>query len=519
MLLQLDNPEALWGLIAVGAMICLMIWKGTRHPASFSLRRLVLISTTLSLCILGLARPQLGNQQTKRAGMRSNLFIAVDVSRSMAAADITPTRLGFATVFASRVIDEVAGSKIAIFPFAMDGYMMTPLTNDTTVAREMLAALGPSVTTAQGTDLTRSLETLLAHIQRMETLAKERGEDWSPCQVLLLSDGETHNPLSDDTVRKFRSRRIPIFSVGTGTVSGAQVPGDSRFGQFREWLRDKNGRPVLSRLNPDGLQRMATGSGGEYFPPHLDESKRLSQRLMQNMHFEKVSTAFKVDKEYFPLLFALALTLFALEFLFGRWEYAIRAFTIFFLLSSGTVAFAQDDERRAVDAYNEALTAVNQGNLQQSTELFSESASLAKDPKVKKQALFNLGNSLLKSGDPIQALVAYQLAHDSNTGSRKFDEDANKRISENIVLATRLEQERRAQQKQDEGKEGKEGDQEKQQPQDPNGPKKDYKAEFFNDSQKQRMFDLIAGEEQQILQKLMEAKNRKAETRPNDKPW
>jgi hypothetical protein len=148
--------------------------------------------------------------------------------------------------------------------------------------------------------------------------------------------------------------------------------------------------------------------------------------------------------------------------------------------------------------------------------LFAEAAQGAKDPGVRKRALYNLGNSLMKLGDPTQALAAYQLALDTKAANGKFDKEANQRISDNIVLAVKMEQEQRRKQKEKQQGEG--NDEPKDGESDPQGPKQ-FQAQQFDDQQKQRMFDLVSGEEQQILQRLQSKKSKDPKNPSNGKEW
>lgn len=520
MSLQFENIVALWGLVAVFLLGAVMLRNRFLRPASFSWRRLAIAMAGFGLCVVGLARPQLGHQVTQKRGMKGNLFIALDISRSMLAQDITPSRLGFAVAFATKMLQQLSGIKVAIFPFAMDGYMMMPLTTDMTVAIDMLSSLAPGMTTNQGTDITATLEQLFQQIMKMEDVARERGDDWAPSQVLLLSDGESHYPLKASAIDLYRSRRIPIFTVAVGTAAGASIPISSY--ARADGLRDPAGRNVITKANPELMQRISKLSGGDYFPPLLDEANRVVARITQTMQMGKLTSSFKVDMEYYPVLFLLALVLFAIEFGFGRWQYAIRSLLVLAILAGATPLKAEDEikdpDRRAVELYNDALKQSGR-NVNKAIELFQEAASLTKDKELKKKALYNLGNAYFRTMDPGQAVQAYQQARDIVSGRRKFDEDANQRISDNIALAVKLEEQMKQMAKDRQKQEGQGQGEDKQQANDPKGPQKDYQPQLFDEKQKQRMFDLMAGEEQQIMQRLMSEKSRRTQTRNSDKPW
>jgi Ca-activated chloride channel family protein len=523
--LRFENPLALWGLLAVLGLAVLILYQARRYPGSPTARRLTTGMLAFLCCVLGLARPQWGTRVTTTQARQSNLFIALDISRSMLAQDTSPSRLAFAVTYARKLLEKLPGVKVAIFPFALDGYLLIPLTTDIPAASDMLTSLGPGMTTAQGSDLTGSLSTLLRHIARMETIAKEKGGEWAATQVLLLSDGESHVRLDDSVLRQYKSRRIPVFTVAVGTTTGTTIPIETRSSwQPRDNVRDPSGRPVVTRMHPETMKHIAEATGGDYFSPRFEEVSRTATRITQAMQLGRLSATFKLEREYYPQLFAAALVIFLLEFAFGRWELAVRALAWLlvplccFLPRPLHAEGESGDSKRAAQAYNEGVSQIP-GNLQKAVELFQEAAGSATDPGLRKQALYNLGNVFLRMGDPAQALLNYQQAFDSHAGDKKLEQDANQRISENIVLATKMEQQMKQQQQQQGKSSEEDGEQKKGQAEDPKGPRKNYQAQNFDENQKQKIFDLLSSEEQQILQRLQEQKGKKDQSRPTDKPW
>lgn len=201
-----------------------------------------------------------------------------------------------------------------------------------------------------------------------------------------------------------------------------------------------------------------------------------------------------------------------LEFLQGRWHYAIRTFLILFLLDTSP-AQAADDQIKAIETYNQGITSLQSGDASKAAEAFQESALTMQDRSAQKQAWFNLGNSLLKLGDAEQALEAYQKARDTQATDTQIEGDANKRISANIALAKKLQM----QQMQSKPESGQgEGEGQGKEAQDNGGPKK-FQGENLSDAQKQRLYDLVASEERQTQQKLFDKKKNKQT--PNSKQW
>jgi len=543
MILKFAQPFFLYGFIALVPLVYVMLRNRRRHPASFSYLRSGLILIAFSFCILGLARPQLGKNTTESLSVKTNLFLAVDVSRSMLAQDVPPSRLAFAAAFTERLLSQLDGAKVAVYPFALDGYLQIPLTTDVSAAIDVIASLSPNTVPNQGSDLSNSLETLYRTILKMEAAVKTRGEDWFPTQVVLLSDGESHYPIRKEVAAAFRQKRIPIYSVGLGTAQGSRIPVEGRFGELGDPLRDRGGNPVLTRLNQANLSQISQDSGGDYFVARFDEVNRLTKRITQSMQMGKLSTSFKAQTEYFPLCFLIALLLFIIDFARGRWHYAIRAVAFALLFGaaslprslhaeiekveniekseSETADISEDPEIRAAKMYNRGSRELKKGNLDKAVEYFQESAAMTTNLRLKKQALFNAGTGRIKQYDPAQAIELLQQAYDVNATDKSFNGETNRKISDNLALAGKLLQQlqNRPQEGDGDGEGDSEGkDKKGDRGNDQKAPKK-FQAQDFSDLQKKRIFDLMASEEQQTMQRIQEQRSRNRESRIAEKPW
>ncbi len=549
MLLHFENPEYLWALLGVVALTWLMYALGRRLPESFSGRRLIIATISFTLCVLGLARPQLGHQTTESHSARFNLFLALDISRSMAAEDISPSRLQFSVAFSQKILTFLSGARVALFPFAADGFIQMPLSSDLDAASELLQALDPTMTTSQGTDFTTSLQTLFERIGQMEHNSEKLGTGWAPPQVLLFSDGESHLTVANSVLRLYRDAKIPIHTVGVATTGGASLTILGGLGSLTS-LREPRGQTVRSKLDERQLRQISDTTGGTYFNASFAEAGRVVQRLTQSLQLGKLSVKFKADQELFPILFGLALLIFSWEFCLGRWQYTVRSLLPWLILAlpmsapparadpemdvnfsgeaevpveaepSPSSEKKMDDQTRAIVLFNQALDEMKNGKMDQAAEHFQESAFVTPDKSVRKKALYNLGNTLLRNMDPQQALQVYQEAYDAKSDDDTFDKATNAKISENIALAVRQQQQMKGQSKEDQPDSGKgDKDDEPRKGQDRGGPQKDYEGQTLSAGEKKRIFDAITAEEQQILKRQMEKKNQGKAKDPNAKPW
>lgn len=525
-MLLFENPFAFWLLVPTAGLAALFAYHRYRRSSRLTVPRAAALVLGFATLTLAIARPQVGHQVSQRIALRANVFLAIDISRSMTATDVVPSRVQLAATLAGALLPDLEGLRLAIFPFAEDGFLLTPLSSDLNLIKEMLGSIGPSLTTNQGTNFERVLERLLQIIQTQEASARQRGEDFAPSQIVLFSDGETHTPVSSATLGKLRARNIPVHTVTVGTAQGGpisvEMPGSGR----------GRARIVTTKADAKTLGEIAQGTHGSASVAELAAAPVIAAKVRQSAQLGRLSSSFKVEQELYPYFLGLALLFFAIDFLGRGWQLAIR--TALLALALGGAGAAQAERLRirpeappdtpprtgakaAFDAYNEGVGAIHAQDMRRAVELFQEAAGLAQDKALKKRALYNLGNSLLRMGEPAQALSTYQQAFDIRSGDGNFDKEANGRISDNIALATKLEEQRREQMRKQQQRQGqKEGD---KKPEDKGGPERDYEGQRFSEEEKKKLFDLMAAEERNILQRTMEDRNGRTPPSPNAKPW
>lgn len=515
---RLENPHALWGFILVFLFVGRCLWKKKHLPDSFLWRRTLINTLALSFCLLGLSRPQGGEAVTTQVSQQANLFLAIDISQSMLAQDTPPSRMKFAIDFSQKLIDQLQQVKIALYPFALDGYIQMPLSSDFQAAKDLLSSMSPTMATGQGTDLGAMLLNLLKQIQRSEKVAKQRGSEWIRPQVLLISDGESHVPVPETVAQEFKSFGIPIFTVCTGGKKEVPIPIENRFGGSSQ-LKGPNGSTVLTAAHPEVLQRISETTGGDFYRDSFQEIPKLVSRLHQSLQIGKLSTGFKLTREFYPLCFTLAFLLCFFEFSLMRWDFAIRMLMGLCFISHSS--FGQEpfeNESVAIETYNEGLKAYHDQNFKEAADALEKSIFTSLNPTTRKKALFNLGNAYLKMGEVEQALQAYQQSYDTHTSDNSFDTETNQKISDNLALLERIKQ---LQQKRKSDKE-KEGDGEGKGKKsgagtDPKGPKK-FEDQGLSNEAKQKVFDHISEEERETLKRLAEDKNKNSNSRTL-KPW
>ncbi len=286
-------------------------------------RRLVraaLIVVGAALIVVSLAGPRFGTtvREVEREGI--DLMIALDVSASMQAEDIAPSRLERAKSEIKELIGELSGDRVGLILFAGDAFIQCPLTTDYDAVRLFLDVADPSLIPTPGTDFEMAFETALNAFGPTPASSGEAparpGSGPRTQALLYLSDGENHRGSIDYITRTARERDIALFSAGVGEQEGARIPIYEN-GQRTGFLRDRSGQIVNTRLEEDVLTQLA--QRGAYFRI-ARTSSTLTDMIASINRLER--TAFGAEEfedydERFQWPLALALLILMAEGLIG----------------------------------------------------------------------------------------------------------------------------------------------------------------------------------------------------------
>lgn len=268
---RFEHPEYLWALLGVPliwiavagfARLRATDWERWGTPesnarlAGFRLRRgnARLAGLLAVLFVFTLANPQWGTQSTAVTTSSSDVFILLDISSSMLAEDIPPSRMERARQLALRLAQSFRTERVGLVFFAGNAYLQSPLTTDGQAIRLFLQAADPAQAGTQGTAIGEAIRLVLKD--------KKSGEP-SGGMMILLTDGEDHDEDAVDAARKAADAGWVTEVVGIGTLAGGTIPVFSQDG--RGVKRDADGQPVRTRLHPDLLQELAAAGGGDYF--------------------------------------------------------------------------------------------------------------------------------------------------------------------------------------------------------------------------------------------------------------
>ena len=218
--------------------------------------RLALWFIGVALLILSLARPQWGSdiEIVEQGGVQ--VMVALDVSRSMLAQDLNPTRLDRAKLEISDLISRLEGDEIGIVLFSGASFIQFPLTSDYATARTYLNHASPNSITRQGTVIAEAIETAMGGFSAEREHQKV---------IVIMTDGENHEGDPITAAREAAEQGAVIYAVGFGSPDGAPVPEYDERGEVAGYSQNAEGQVLISRIDEVGLQQIAESGGGRYF--------------------------------------------------------------------------------------------------------------------------------------------------------------------------------------------------------------------------------------------------------------
>ena len=217
-----------------------------------------------ALLILAFANPRVGTRlvEVKREGV--DIIVALDVSQSMRAEDIAPSRLEKAKHEVSGFIQRLKGDRIGLVAFSGAAYLQCPLTTDYSAARIFLDVLDTDLIPTPGTAIAEAIKTCSnAFLQGQSTQRV----------IVLITDGEDHQKKVEDAAREAVNQNIVIYTVGMGSPEGEPIPMVDEKGNNIGYKKDENGQVVVSRLNEDLLTSIADITHGDYYRGSAGESE------------------------------------------------------------------------------------------------------------------------------------------------------------------------------------------------------------------------------------------------------
>jgi Ca-activated chloride channel family protein len=260
-----------------------------------SLLKLALFNIVLSLLIIALAQPQMGTRMEKIERKGIDIMIALDVSKSMLAQDVAPSRLEKSKLLLQTLLKKLDGDRVGLVVFAGNAYLQMPLTADYSSLLMYLRSINPNLIPTQGTNITQALEQSEGAFSATDKKYKA---------ILIITDGEDHEENAINKAEQIASEGTKVFAIGVGTPNGGTIPEYDENGNKIGEKLDENGQAIISKMNANMLQALAKGGNANYYL--LDNSKQVADFLSKDIAKmetktinDKVFTDFIEQFQYF----------------------------------------------------------------------------------------------------------------------------------------------------------------------------------------------------------------------------
>jgi len=282
-------------------------WLRSRVSQSKRRLKLSLEIIAVSFLLLALARPQMGQSEQEIKSEGVELMILSDVSESMLAEDVKPSRLEQMKIDLSKLMDLMPGNKTGLIAFAGSAALMSPLTSDPTALKMYLQSLDTYAVSTQGT----SFETALSYAKEaFEKGGVTQSQNLKTTRVIIVaSDGEDQEQGAIETAQELVKSGIKIISIAYGTEKGGSIPTRDQFGNLTGMKKTQSGETIITQVKGDFLKQLAEKGQGHFYFARFngDHLKQIVQDINQfeKMQFDS-STVVQYDEKFiFPLIVGL----------------------------------------------------------------------------------------------------------------------------------------------------------------------------------------------------------------------
>lgn len=216
--------------------------------------KIILICLALAFLVGALVNPRMGTrmEEIKREGV--DVVFAIDVSKSMLAEDIAPNRLDKSKQIVNQLLNRLGGDRVGIIGYAGSAFPQLPITTDYNAARMFLSAMNTDMVSSQGTAIAEAIELSKTYYTDSNETSKV---------LIIISDGEDHQGNVEALVGEAAAEGIKIISIAVGTTTGGPIP-IKQNGILQEYMRDRNGERVITRMEEGVLNQIANTTGGVF---------------------------------------------------------------------------------------------------------------------------------------------------------------------------------------------------------------------------------------------------------------
>ena len=361
-----------------------------------------MLQGALALLIVMLARPQFGTRISNEQRVGIETIIAMDISNSMYAEDIVPSRLDRSKMMVENLVDHFTNDKIGLIVFAGDAFVQLPITSDYVSAKMFLSSIDPSMMATQGTDIARAID-MATH-----SFTQEKGIGKA---IIVITDGEDHEGGALEAAKAAKEAGMRVYVLGVGSTQGAPIP----IPGTGDYMKDNTGNTVMSALNEEMCKQVAQAGGGAYI--HVENNSaaqnQLDNELDKLAKKETSTTVYSDFDEQFQAVAILALLLLILEIcIFDRRNPLLKRLSLFgskkkaatMLLCVVALSASAQSDRQLIREGNKQFRLGQYDKAE-----VSYRKAIEKNPK-NAQAQYNLGNALMAQKKDSAAVQQFQQA-------------------------------------------------------------------------------------------------------------
>lgn len=431
--MRFESPIYFWLLLLIPLFLGIMLWNEWRRrknikklgdeslvmslmPEVSAFRRwakFVVFQIALIMAIITLARPQMGTKVSneKRNGIET--VICLDISNSMLAEDVQPSRLDKSKMLIEGLVDKFTNDKVGLIVFAGDAFVQLPITSDFVSAKMFLNNTDPSLIETQGTDIAQAINLAANSFTQQKNIGRA---------IIVITDGEDHEGGAMEAAKEAKAKGMNVFILGVGSTSGSPIPTGRG-----EYMTDNTGATVMTALNEQMCREIAEAGKGTYI--HVDNTStaqdQLNDELTKLQKGDMESLVYSEYNEQFQLFAIIAILFLIIEIIINEavnpylknvkvFKRRFQMMLLLLVLASGNVVMAQGDRNH-----------IRQGNRQfrlgdvEKAEVEYRKAIGSNDRNA--QAVYNLGCALMAQQKDSAAVVQFEKAAKMETSKlRRF---------------------------------------------------------------------------------------------------
>jgi Ca-activated chloride channel family protein len=250
----------------------ILIGKSLNTPYGTVFIKLAIRTIFFALLIIAFLGPSYGDSRREVRSVGKDIMMCVDLSKSMDAFDVQPSRLEKIKFEMKRIVEAFNSDRIGIIIFSSEAFMQCPLTYDQNALNLFIETMNTGLVPSSGTDFGPPLRMALSKLEDQEGPSSNQKSK----VIILISDGEDFGEETSDIVKGIEDRDIKLFTLGIGTEAGSPI------GTQRGYKTDKFGKTVVSKINPASLKALASQTGGQYF--EINDSRNEVSKLINTIN-------------------------------------------------------------------------------------------------------------------------------------------------------------------------------------------------------------------------------------------